>query len=243
MAPSFRLRATAFALAALLFSHAVTFSTAAEADKAEKEKSIDSVSEDETAVDTASEAPSESDTSDTLEESTENGILAKLKEFPDLGEHGAGLLQLAEESLGISASKLELGKIVPMLLELQKNVHEHYVLTKGKGKYKPSILKRVVGRKSQNRVIKTMKKFAPNTDEAELMQQLDIVTQLLHELHTNPQTNIQDVLRRVSSAVGVELEEEDMEQLSTHMEWAQDLVQKLLPYLPASLGGKKSEEL
>lgn len=43
--------------------------------------------------------------------------------------------------------------------------------------------------------------------------------------------------------MGVELEEEDMEQLSTHMEWAQELVQKLLPYLPSSLGGKKSEEL
>lgn len=108
---------------------ALIFSTAAEADQAEKEKNIDPVSEDETALDTASELPSDSDPSDSLEESTESGILAKLKEFPDLGEHGAGLLQLAEESLGISASKLELGKIVPMLLELQKNVHEHY----GKG--------------------------------------------------------------------------------------------------------------
>lgn len=57
---------------------------------------------------------------------TIGGILAKLKEFPGLGEQGASLLQLAEEGLGISASKLELGKLVPMLMELQKNVHDHY---------------------------------------------------------------------------------------------------------------------
>ena len=54
------------------------------------------------------------------------GIIAKLREFPGLGEHGAGLLQLAEEGLGIKASTLELKTIGPMLMDLQKNVHEHY---------------------------------------------------------------------------------------------------------------------
>ncbi|CDI77297.1 hypothetical protein, conserved [Eimeria praecox] len=32
----------------------------------------------------------------------------------------------SEEGLGIQASKWELTKMVPMLIELQKNVHDHY---------------------------------------------------------------------------------------------------------------------
>lgn len=51
------------------------------------------------------------------------------------------------------------------------------VLTKGNGKYKPSsLLTRVIGQKSRNRVIRSMKKFAPDTEDSELIQQLDIVT-------------------------------------------------------------------
>lgn len=51
------------------------------------------------------------------------------------------------------------------------------VLTKGNDGYKPSsLLTRMVGRKSRNRVIKSMKQFAGNTDEGELIQQLDVVT-------------------------------------------------------------------
>lgn len=180
----------------------------------------------------------------TVEDATAGGIHAKLKDFPLLGERGAGLLQLAEEGLGINISKLELSKMVPMLVELQKNVHDHYVVTKGKGKYQPSsLLKRVVSRKSQNRVIRTMKKFAPNTDDGELMQQLDVVTQVLHELHSNPENSMHDILKSVSAAVGLDLEDEDMKELGTHMQWAQELVQKFFPFLPASLSGNKAEEL
>ncbi|CDJ57461.1 hypothetical protein, conserved [Eimeria maxima] len=60
------------------------------------------------------------------EDKTALGIINKLKDYPLLGEKGANLLQLAEEGLGIKASQIELNKIVPMLVELQKNVHEHY---------------------------------------------------------------------------------------------------------------------
>ncbi|KAL8442413.1 hypothetical protein Emed_007289 [Eimeria media] len=178
-----------------------------------------------------------------LEELTAGGILEKMKSFPLLGEQGASLLQLAEEGLGFNASKMELSKIVPMLAELQKNVHEHYMVTKGS--YQPSsLLKRVVSRKSQSRVLKSMKKFAPNTDDGELMQQLDAVTHVLHQLHTNPQTSMQDLLHSVSSALGLDLEEEDMQELSAHMHWAQNLMQKFMPFFSKSFGGsKKAEEL
>ncbi|KAL8425416.1 hypothetical protein Efla_003644 [Eimeria flavescens] len=179
------------------------------------------------------------------DDSTAGGITEKLKNFPVLGESGASLLQLAEEGLGINASKLELSKIVPLLSELQKNIHDHYMVTKGQGKYQPSsLLKRVVSRKSQSRVIRSMKKFAPNTDEGELMQQLDAVTQVLHDLHTNPHHSMQDILNSVSNALGLDLEDEEMQELSTHMRWAQALMQKFLPFFfkgfPAN---KKADEL
>ncbi|KAL8436516.1 hypothetical protein ACSSS7_001679 [Eimeria intestinalis] len=178
-----------------------------------------------------------------LDDLTTGGILEKVKNFPLLGEHGASLLQLAEEGLGFNASKLELSKIVPMLAELQKNVHDHYMVTKGS--YQPSsLLKRVVSRKSKTRVIRSMKKFAPNTDEGELMQQLDAVTHVLHQLHTNPQTNMRDILHSVSSALGLDLEDEEMQELSTHMQWAQSLMQKFMPLISRAIpGSQKAEEL
>ncbi|CDJ33710.1 uncharacterized protein EMH_0084770 [Eimeria mitis] len=193
-----------------------------------------------TATETAAEDKSIQETTDT----TAKGILEKLKQFPGLGEHGAGLLQLAEEGLGIQASKWELKKMVPMLLDLQKNVHEHYMLTKGNGKYKPSsLLTRVVGQKSRNRVIRSMKNFAPDTDDGELIQQLDIVTQLLHELHTNPKNSVHEIMQTVSNAVGFNLEDEDMKELTGHMKWAHDLMEKVFTLLPSSLKGGKAEEL
>ncbi|XP_026193051.1 uncharacterized protein LOC34617339 [Cyclospora cayetanensis] len=174
---------------------------------------------------------------------TASGFAEKLKAFPGLGEHGATLLQLAEEGLGFHANKGELSKMVPMILELQKNVHEHYMVTKG-NKYQPSSLwKRVVGRKSQGKVIRSMKQFAPDTDDGELIQQLDVVTQLLHELHTNPQSDMQDVLHTISRAMGYELEAEDLKDLNTPVQWVHDLMKKIMPLLPSVLGGQKAEEL
>lgn len=229
-------RVAPVAFAALLFTHTILPSAATEA----KEVTTGDASGNAQTISTPEATPALVP----VEDLTAGGILGKLKEFPGLGEQGASLLQLAEEGLGISASKLELSKIVPMLVELQKNVHDHYVVTKGKGKYKPSsLLKRVVSRKSQSRVIKSMKKFAPNTDDGELMQQLDVVTQLLHELHTNPENSMHSILKSVSSAVGLDLEEDEMKELTTHMQWAQDFVQKLMPFLPETLAGQKAEEL
>ncbi|KAL8273551.1 hypothetical protein Esti_002617 [Eimeria stiedai] len=178
-----------------------------------------------------------------LDQLTSGGILEKMKNFPLLGEQGASLLQLAEEGLGFNASNMELSKIVPMLAELQKNIHDHYMVTKGN--YQPSsLLKRVVSRKSQSKVLKSMKKFAPNTDDGELMQQLDAVTHVLHKLHTNPQTNMQDILHSVSGALGLDLEDEDMQKLTTHMQWAQSLMQKVLPFFSKAFSGSpKAEDL
>lgn len=225
------------AVVALLFAHVIIPCTALEAKVALSGDATEPVQ---------IPAPAQADNAVAPpEDSTAGGVLAKLKYFPVLGAQGAGLLQLAEEGLGINISNLELSKIVPMLMELQKNVHDHYVLTKGKkGKYQPSsLLKRVVGRKSQSKVIKTIKKFAPNTDDGELIQQLDVVTQVLHELHTNPQNSMHDILKSVSNAVGLDLEDEDMKELGSHMQWAQDLVKKFLPFFPSSLTGQKAEEL
>ena len=66
---------------------------------------------------------------------------------------------------------------------------------------------------------------------------------MLHELHTNPQQTMQEILKNVSSAVGLDLQEGDMKELSSQMQWAQDLMNKILPLLPNSLPGKKAEEL
>lgn len=54
---------------------------------------------------------------------------------------------------------------------------------------------------------------------------------------------MQSILKSVSSAAGLDLEDEDMKELNTHMQWAQDLVQKLLPFFPGALTGEKAEEL
>lgn len=229
-------RVAPIAFAALLFTYAVLPIIAAEPESTSRDNVAGSAQDDPTPESTAVTA--------SADDITAGGILAKLQEFPGLGEQGAGLLQLAEEGLGINASKLELSKIIPMLMELQKNVHDHYVVTRGKGKYKPSsLLKRVISRKSQTRVIKSMKKFAPDTDDGELMQQLDVVTQLLHELHTNPGNNMQSIMQTVSRAVGLDLHDDEMQKLTKHMQWAQELVQKLLPFLPGTLSGEKAEEL
>lgn len=225
-----------FLLAALLFAHVIQPSYAEDQPTADHEQELDLEKHD----------YENSGSTGGVEEGEDpsKSILETLAQFPGLGKQGAGLLQLAEEGLGINISKLELGKIVPLLIDLQKSVHDHYVVTKGKSKYQPSsLLKRVVSRKSQSKVIKSMKKIAPNTDDGELMQQLDAVTQLIHEMHTNPENTVSEVLKSVSNAVGLDLEEEDMAQFNTHMKWAQDFVKKFLPFLPGSVSEKKAEEL
>ena len=54
---------------------------------------------------------------------------------------------------------------------------------------------------------------------------------------------MQDIVRTVSKAVGLDLEEDDMKELNNHMQWAQDLMQKIMPLLPSALTGQKAEEL
>ncbi|CDJ38522.1 hypothetical protein, conserved, partial [Eimeria tenella] len=118
------------------------------------------------------------------------------------------------------------------------------VLTKGSSKHKPSaLLSRVAGRKSRSKVLKSMRYFAPQTEEGELLQQLDIVTQLLHELHTKPSSSMNEILESVSKAVGFELEEEEMKELTGQMKWAHDLMEKILPLFPKALKPGKAEEL
>lgn len=53
-------------------------------------------------------------------------VVETLKRFPMVGQQGAALLQMAQQSLGINLSNMEMGKIIPMLADLQKNVHAHY---------------------------------------------------------------------------------------------------------------------
>lgn len=66
---------------------------------------------------------------------------------------------------------------------------------------------------------------------------------LLHELHTNPKNSVHDLMQTVSKAVGFNLEDEDMKELSGHMKWAEDLMGKVFSLLPSSLKGQKAEEL
>ncbi|KAL8448777.1 hypothetical protein Emag_003834 [Eimeria magna] len=247
MAPMLRWHAATVAIcAALLLSCAVVTPSFASEESEEHAASAESASSESATASPEDASESAGDKGSglgALEELTAGGIIEKMKSFPLLGEQGASLLQLAEEGLGFNTSKMELSKIVPMLAELQKNVHEHYMVTKGS--YQPSsLLKRVVSRKSQSKVLKSMKKFAPDTDDGELMQQLDAVTHVLHQLHTKPQTSMQDILHSVSSALGLDLEDEDMEELSTHMQWAHTLMQKFMPFFSkAFTGSQKAEEL
>lgn len=66
---------------------------------------------------------------------------------------------------------------------------------------------------------------------------------LLHEIHTNPENNMTDVLKKVATAVGFELTEEEVNEIQNHMKWAQELISKLIPDLPGLLGKSFGDEL